>query len=158
MISTIIKVVQNNYFSHGFHYKLRFKFLVHAKIQPIGPPNVSSSKHSLLHALKWSKFLCHYGVVIMTPQLQQVVQDLDQLTHADRWQVLEHLIGQFKPVSDLTNLSADLPTLSVQEKLNLKLPDAVIAVTAIVNNLTIITRNTSDFNQIVGLNYINPFA
>jgi hypothetical protein len=51
----------------------------------------------------------------MTPQLQQVVQDLDQLTHADRWQVLEHLLGQFKPVSDLTNPATNLSTLSVQE-------------------------------------------
>ena len=51
----------------------------------------------------------------MTPKLQQVVQDLDQLTHADRWQILEHLIGQFKSASDLTNPSTDLSTLSVQE-------------------------------------------
>jgi hypothetical protein len=54
----------------------------------------------------------------MTPQLQKVVQDLDQLTHADRWQILEHLIGQFKPVSGLTNPSTDLSTLSVQEILS----------------------------------------
>ncbi len=52
----------------------------------------------------------------MTPQLQQVVQDLDQLTHADRWQILEHLIGQLKSASDIiTQSSTNRSTLSSQE-------------------------------------------
>ena len=32
----------------------------------------------------------------MTPQLQQIYQNLDQLTAIERWQIVEHLIGQFK--------------------------------------------------------------
>ena len=51
----------------------------------------------------------------MTPQLQQVVQDLDKLTHADRWQILEHLLGQFKPTSEIRSPSINLAPLSVQE-------------------------------------------
>ena len=52
----------------------------------------------------------------MTPQLQQVVQDLDQLTHADRWKILEHLIGQLKSASDIiTQSSTPRPILSAQE-------------------------------------------
>jgi predicted nucleic acid-binding protein len=39
----------------------------------------------------------------------------------------------------------------------IKLPDAIIAATAIVYNLTIITRNTADFKNIDGLITINPF-
>lgn len=34
--------------------------------------------------------------VTMTPQLQQIYQDLNQLTPIERWQIIEHLIGQFK--------------------------------------------------------------
>lgn len=32
----------------------------------------------------------------MSPQLQQVLQDLNQLTSIERWQVFEHLMQQFK--------------------------------------------------------------
>jgi toxin FitB len=58
---------------------------------------------------------------------------------------------------ELTSTIAE-QTIQIRKIRKLKLPDAVIAATAIVSNLTIITRNTSDFDQIVGLNYINPFA
>ena len=58
---------------------------------------------------------------------------------------------------ELTSTIAE-KTIQIRKTRRLKLPDAAIAATAIVNNLTIITRNTNDFDQIVGLNYINPFA
>jgi predicted nucleic acid-binding protein len=58
---------------------------------------------------------------------------------------------------ELTSTIAE-QTIQIRKIRKLKLPDAVIAATAIVNNLAIITRNTSDFDQVVGLNYINPFA
>jgi predicted nucleic acid-binding protein len=35
--------------------------------------------------------------------------------------------------------------------------DAIIAATAIVNKLTIITRNIKDFEKIEGLEVINPY-
>lgn len=38
-----------------------------------------------------------------------------------------------------------------------KLPDAIIAATAIVHNLTIITRNKADFEKIMALNIIDPY-
>jgi predicted nucleic acid-binding protein len=37
-----------------------------------------------------------------------------------------------------------------------KLPDAIIAATALVNNLTLITRNISDFKNIPRLKITNP--
>ncbi|WP_256565294.1 PIN domain-containing protein [Dyadobacter chenhuakuii] len=40
---------------------------------------------------------------------------------------------------------------------NLKLPDAIIAATAMVYNLTLVTRNTKDFSNISGLTLINPY-
>jgi len=48
----------------------------------------------------------------MTPQLQQVLQDLEKLNHTDRWQIFEYLLGQFKPTFEISNSSN---TLSVQE-------------------------------------------
>lgn len=38
----------------------------------------------------------------------------------------------------------------------LKLGDALIAATALVHDFVIITRNTKDFQNIEGLEYINP--
>jgi predicted nucleic acid-binding protein len=38
----------------------------------------------------------------------------------------------------------------------LKLGDAIIVATAIVNDLILVSRNTKDFEGIVGLNCINP--
>lgn len=39
-----------------------------------------------------------------------------------------------------------------------KLPDCIIAATAIVHKMTLISRNESDFSKIPGLLLINPFA
>lgn len=39
----------------------------------------------------------------------------------------------------------------------LKLGDAIIAATALTNNLTLISRNTKDFEDISGLICINPY-
>lgn len=39
----------------------------------------------------------------------------------------------------------------------IKLPDAIIAATALSSNLTLITRNVSDFKKIPGLKIINPW-
>lgn len=45
----------------------------------------------------------------------------------------------------------------LRRKKKIKLPDAIIAATAIANNLTLITRNTKDFEAITGLSLLNPF-
>jgi predicted nucleic acid-binding protein len=39
----------------------------------------------------------------------------------------------------------------------IKLPDSIIAATALVSNLTLTTRNLSDFKNIPGLKIINPW-
>jgi len=39
----------------------------------------------------------------------------------------------------------------------LKLPDAIIAATALVHDLIVVTRNTKDFINIKGLEVINPY-
>lgn len=47
--------------------------------------------------------------------------------------------------------------IDLRRKYKTKLPDAIIAATAMVNNMILITRNTDDFNGIEGLKLINPY-
>ena len=51
-----------------------------------------------------------------------------------------------------------LKTAEVRKTHRIKLPDAIIAATALVYNLTLITRNTNDFKVITGLATIDPYS
>jgi len=48
-------------------------------------------------------------------------------------------------------------TIEIRKHQKTKLPDAVIAATALLNELTIITRNTKDFIRMEGLEMLNPY-
>lgn len=48
-------------------------------------------------------------------------------------------------------------TIQLRQRYKMKLPDAVIAATAIVHNFTLISRNDKDFSNINELQYFNPF-
>jgi predicted nucleic acid-binding protein len=47
--------------------------------------------------------------------------------------------------------------IAIRKAHKIKLPDAIIAATALVYNLTLITRNTGDFKHIAGIKVVNPF-
>jgi tRNA(fMet)-specific endonuclease VapC len=46
--------------------------------------------------------------------------------------------------------------VSIRKNQKLKIPDAIIAATAIVNDYTLISDNDKDFKKIAGLKYANP--
>ena len=48
-------------------------------------------------------------------------------------------------------------TADIRKMHGIKLPDAIIAATALVYELTLISRNISDFKDIDGLQLINPW-
>ena len=48
--------------------------------------------------------------------------------------------------------------IRIRKEYKLKLPDAIIAATAIHYNLTLVTRNIKDFEKIEALNLINPHS
>lgn len=50
-----------------------------------------------------------------------------------------------------------LKTIEIRKHYNLKLPDAIIAASAIVNNNILVSRNLADFSRISTLEVINPF-
>jgi predicted nucleic acid-binding protein len=47
-------------------------------------------------------------------------------------------------------------TIELKRVMNIKLADAVIAATAMINGLKLATRNVDDFKKIKGLEVINP--
>jgi predicted nucleic acid-binding protein len=49
-------------------------------------------------------------------------------------------------------------TINIRKTNKIKTPDAIIAATALVYNLTLISRNLSDFKNILGLQVIDPFT
>lgn len=48
-------------------------------------------------------------------------------------------------------------TIDLRIGYKLKTPDAIIAATALVSNMILITRNISDFGKVQDLTTINPF-
>jgi predicted nucleic acid-binding protein len=63
----------------------------------------------------------------------------------------------FANVFSLTDEIVDL-TIDIRRQSKMKLPDAVIAATALNNNLILVTRNDNDFKDINGLEIYNPFS
>jgi predicted nucleic acid-binding protein len=47
--------------------------------------------------------------------------------------------------------------IEIRQEKKIKLPDAVIAATALLNDLTLATRNVDDFKEVEGLLIHNPF-
>ena len=74
---------------------------------------------------------------------------------ADEQKVMETLIN----ASTVLNISNDVvyKTIDIKKTKKIKLPDAIIAASALVHNLIIISRNTSDFKNIEGLKVIDPY-
>lgn len=56
------------------------------------------------------------------------------------------------------NKTIALKTIDIRLNNKIKLPDAIIAATAICYDLILITRNTSDFKTINGLEIIDPYT
>ena len=48
-------------------------------------------------------------------------------------------------------------TIQIRQKQKIKLPDAIIASTALMNGLVLVSRNTKDFKNIPDLEVVNPY-
>ena len=64
---------------------------------------------------------------------------------------------QDSEIVPLTDAVVD-KTVEIRRTVKIKLPDAVIAATAIVHDFTLISRNDDDFRKVPGLKYLNPFT
>lgn len=71
------------------------------------------------------------------------------------YELLERFVA-FSTVHDV-NKGLIEKTINIRQNYKIKLPDALIAATALANNLTLISRNTKDFEGIEDLSFINPY-
>ena len=68
------------------------------------------------------------------------------------------ILVEFFDAANILDLTGEVvtKTIEIRQKNRIKLPDAIIAASAIVNNLVLITRNVRDFQKIDNLILINP--
>ena len=64
-------------------------------------------------------------------------------------------LAEIVPLADANLIER---TIQVRQQAKIKLPDAVIAATALTMDLTIISRNGKDFSRVQGLNHIDPHS
>jgi len=66
---------------------------------------------------------------------------------------------EFIDAANLIDLGKDVvnKTIEIRKLSKIKIPDAIIAATALLNELAIITRNTKDFSKVEGLELVDPF-
>jgi predicted nucleic acid-binding protein len=73
---------------------------------------------------------------------------------------------QLQPLYDFMEIASILPineaviekTIAIRQSKKIALGDAIIAATALVYDLVVISRNTSDFKNIAGLKVIDPHS
>ena len=65
----------------------------------------------------------------------------------------------FFEAATIYELSSEIvsQTILLRQRKRIKLPDAIIAATALVNGFVLISRNTKDFKNIKGLDVLNPY-
>ena len=83
------------------------------------------------------------------------VLSFNKITNLEEETVI-NLLNSFSKIG--INKEIEKITISIRKKKIIKIPDAIIAASAIYTNSTLVTRNTKDFNNIVGLKLINPFS
>lgn len=97
------------------------------------------------------------GVVNSIPNIS-VMSKIEVLSFnapKEAYDILLDFIG----ISAVIDLTEDVvqTTIQLRKAHKIKTPDAIIAATALVHGLVLITRNTSDFKNIPGLDLLNPW-
>lgn len=72
---------------------------------------------------------------------------------------ITEVAAEFIRLADVICIDKDIMDVCVELRKShmIKLPDAIIASTALVKGLILLTRNTSDFERIDGLLIVNPW-
>jgi len=98
------------------------------------------------------------GVVNAVPKVS-VITKIEVLGY-NTLPVAYQILTDFMDDSDILELSESvaIQTIALRKQYKIKLPDAIIAATALVHGFELISRNTSDFKNVTGLTVIDPYA
>jgi predicted nucleic acid-binding protein len=96
--------------------------------------------------------------------IEDIISNDFNISVINRIEVLGHPSAT-KDISDFLDLANQYEltqevvkqTITLRKVRKIKLPDAIIAATAIVHNLSLISRNTKDFMNIQGLELLDPY-
>jgi predicted nucleic acid-binding protein len=97
------------------------------------------------------------GIIDATPNVS-VITKIEVLGfNSDNESYL--LLNEFINDSNVLEISNQVveKCIDIRKNYKTKLPDAIIAATAIVNEMFIISRNVADFKNIIGLQVIDPY-
>ena len=88
-----------------------------------------------------------------------VISYMEVMSYSFKSKKEQTFIDNFCSDSNLIHLENPIIERGIELRKNyhIKLPDAIIAATALVNKFTLVTRNISDFKNISGLQLLNPF-
>ncbi|MDD4971225.1 MAG: type II toxin-antitoxin system VapC family toxin [Paludibacter sp.] len=108
--------------------------------------------------------LSDHGMTFMNTVIDEIpnlsiitkIEVLGFNTTANQYQILTDFMDDAS-VYELTEEVADV-CIALRKKHKTKLPDAIIAATALVSGFILITRNVSDFKNIKGLTVLNPYS
>jgi len=100
--------------------------------------------------------------------LDTVIDDIPTISVITRIEIIgykhppvtERLFIDFVNASSVIPLSEQIieQTIDIRKKHKIKMPDAIVAATAIVLNLTLITHDVDDFRKIGKLKIIDPWS
>jgi predicted nucleic acid-binding protein len=83
------------------------------------------------------------------------INKIEVLAHSTAGEVWNNFINQ--AVIILADDEIIEQTIKIRKKNKIKIPDALVAATAIVNDLILLTRNMEDFKKIENLKVENPW-
>lgn len=88
-----------------------------------------------------------------------IISKIELLAWKEASQEQIDIIESFLDTTIILGLSESVArkTIEIRKTHRVKLPDAIIAATAMTNDLALVTRNVSDFKSINGLQRINPW-
>ncbi len=97
--------------------------------------------------------------------MRSVLTEQSVMSVVTRMELLSWIPGDKQLETDIKEIIADSVVLPLSEEIiqqtvrlrrqhkSVKLPDAIIAATALVNGLTLLSTNDSDFEKVVSLSY-----
>jgi predicted nucleic acid-binding protein len=116
--------------------------------------NVISNFFSGFFSEKGMNFIA--AIIDETPTLS-VITEIEALSWINHVKNKEQIVTSFINDANVLPLTNDVVArcISIRRAKKIKIPDAIIAATAITHNLTLITSDT-DFNKIPELKIIDP--